>query len=251
MAESIVKVPKNNTLDYDFIAFSFRGKHSYEDFGLYRTSGGNRYKEDLSPTLTDKTAEASGQDGMYFFNAFHKQKVFNINFAFDSMDDNQLRELKSWLNGKELGDLWFAECPYKVYTAKVTGQPTMNFVPFDDSVRGRVYKGDGTIQFTCYWPYAHTPDYIEDLNGRLLDGNYYTSYSHFSNYESLLKTGMLPGQSNNEFGDLPFHFVAHLDDIEQERTIKMVTDNEGISYYIEDKNLSSDANDYSGIVEIE
>ena len=40
---SIVKVPRNNTADYDFIAFSFGGKHSVEDFGIYRTGKNDGY----------------------------------------------------------------------------------------------------------------------------------------------------------------------------------------------------------------
>ena len=38
MAECIVRAPKDSKADYSYIAFSFGGLHSYEDFGLYRTS---------------------------------------------------------------------------------------------------------------------------------------------------------------------------------------------------------------------
>ena len=72
MAESIVKLPRDLNADYDFIAFSFNGKHSYEDFGLIRTSEGDRYNEDLSPQMNDLTAEVPSGDGMYYFNTTHK-----------------------------------------------------------------------------------------------------------------------------------------------------------------------------------
>jgi hypothetical protein len=54
------------------------------------------------------------------------------------------------LNSKESGDLWFAENPYKVYTAKVTGQPTIKYVPFDvrnsaGNIVGRTYSGEGSV----------------------------------------------------------------------------------------------------------
>ena len=166
MAVSIVKIPQNVHADYDFVAFSFNNKHSYEDFGIVRVSEGSRYNENLSPTLTDKTAEVPGGDGTYYFNTQHKQKVFNISFAFDGMSEAKLREMKQWLNGKDMADLWFAEAPYKVYTAKVTGAPQMKYVCFDQyneetGKTERVYKGEGSVTFTAYWPYAHTPDYIE------------------------------------------------------------------------------------------
>jgi hypothetical protein len=60
---TIVKVPQYLNTDYDFIAFSFNGKHSYEDFGIYRISDGSRYNENLIPTLTDKIADAPGGNG--------------------------------------------------------------------------------------------------------------------------------------------------------------------------------------------
>ena len=75
--------------------------------------------------------------------------MFNISFAFDNLEETKLREMKRWLNSKETGDLWFAEAPYKVYTAKVTGQPTIKFIPFDKIengvVTGRIYKGEGNV----------------------------------------------------------------------------------------------------------
>jgi hypothetical protein len=69
--------------------------------------------------------------------------------------------LRYWRNlssSKEPGDLIFDESPYKVYTAKITGTPVLKYVPFDGPDGQRVYKGEGTVQFTCHWPYAHTPN---------------------------------------------------------------------------------------------
>ena len=167
MVQSIVKTPLNaDSIDYDFLAFSFNGKHSYDDFGIYRISDGDRYNAELTPQMNDKTVDNVG-DGMFFFGTTHKQRVFNVNFAFDHMDDKTLRKMKQWLNGKEIHDLWFDEEPYKVYSAKVTGTATMKYVAFEEpnkknpNIIDRIYKGEGTIQFTAYWPYAHTPDYVE------------------------------------------------------------------------------------------
>jgi predicted phage tail component-like protein len=185
MAESIVRIPKNNT-DYDFIAFTFNNKHSYEDMNIIRTSDGNRYNEDLAPTINDLTAEVPGGDGMYYFNTHHKQKVFNISFAFDHLEEAKLYELKRWLNGKDMGDLWFAEAPYKVYTAKVTGQPNLKMLCFNEDGK-RIYKGEGTVQFTAYWPYAHTPDIIQRWDGNdwinVGSGLVASNYNKFINYD--------------------------------------------------------------------
>ena len=120
MAESIVKVP-STAGGGSFLAFSFKGKHSYDDFGIYRVSDGNRYNDNLVPTLNDKTAETPNGDGLYYFNTHYRQKDFQISFAFDYITEEKLREMRQWLNGKEMGDLWFEEAPYKIYSVKVTG----------------------------------------------------------------------------------------------------------------------------------
>lgn len=163
MAISKVIIPTTANEDYDFLAFSFNGLHSWDDFKIIRVSDGDRYNTNIGPQSQDKTAENPGGDGMYYFNTSHKQKIFNINFAFEEIDDVTIRKMKRWLSSKELGDLWFEEDPYKVYSAKVTGQPTLKYIPFDKWIGGtktRIYRGEGSVQFTAFWPYAHTPDYV-------------------------------------------------------------------------------------------
>lgn len=162
----------------DFIAFAFgdfnsKGIDPNTEGCVYRTSDGDRYNINLSPQLTDITAEVPGGDGQYFFGTQHKTKVFDVSFAFDNLIEEDLRKLKQAFDGKEVKQLCFAEdCTfstnyknYKIYNAKVTGQPTIKAVCFDEShevtqddqtiteIR-KVYKGEGTVQFTAYWPYA-------------------------------------------------------------------------------------------------
>lgn len=255
MKESIVKVPRDKIADYDFIAFSFNGKHSYEDFGIYRVADGERYNIELNPQMNDKTAEIPGLDGMIYYGNNYKSRVFNINFAFDNLTEDKLQELKKWLNGREIADLWFAEAPYKVYSAKVTAQPNIKVVVFDDiymigdeKKTRRIYKGEGTVQFTCYYPFAHTPDYVIDSNNKKLEGNYHTSYSDFHNYSDLLNAGVLPGTNKEAYGDLPFNFIAKLDNIEKDRKILMKVDVEGTEYDIIGDNPNFDIDD--SIIEI-
>ena len=225
MAISKVIIPTTATGDYDFLAFSFNGLHSWDDFKIIRVSDGDRYNTELGPQSQDKTAENPGGDGMYFFGSNHKQKVFNINFAFEEIDDVKIRNMKRWLSSKELGDLWFEEEPYKVYSAKVTGQPTLKYIPFDkyleDGTTKRVYRGEGTVQFTAYWPYAHTPDkiYTRDIDVNDLtksgsakgDGKDFNSYSDFRNRNEwqlasdlTSTTGACMGENP---GDLPAPFI--------------------------------------------
>jgi hypothetical protein len=80
--------------DYDFIGFTYNGKHSLKDLGIYRTSNGDRYNESLFPTLKEKTATVEGLDGQYYFGTTIEQKVFTIPFAFDNLSEAGLRKLR-------------------------------------------------------------------------------------------------------------------------------------------------------------
>ena len=216
MSDSTIKIPKNTERDYDFIAFSFKGLHSFEDFGIYRVSDSNQgYNDTLTPTAQDKVVDNATGDGQYYFESYHKNKVFNIKFAFDNLTERQLQKLKKWLCGLDDGDLWFPEMPHKVYTAKVTGTPQITAIPFFTSQDGRFYKGTGSVTFTAYEPYAHTPDLIELADGTKVSGNVYTSYSTFNNYNEI--SNLLPQATDEKgqlermaYGDLPFYFKASL-----------------------------------------
>ena len=139
----------------DYIGFTFNGVHSSE-WGIKRTSDGSRFNENLLPTMQDKTVQVPGGDGAYYFGSYYTQRVFNIPFAFDSLTEEQLAKLKTDLGDKGIHDLIFDEAPYKVYSAKVTGSATIKHIPFAEGDTNRVYKGEGSIQFTCYNPFARS-----------------------------------------------------------------------------------------------
>lgn len=142
-----------SVLKGDFIGFTYNGKHS-SDLGIVRTSNGSRFDENLLPTMQDKTAQVPGGDGTYYFGSYYTVRPFSISFAFDSLTEEQLAFLKSHFGDKKIHDLIFDERPYKIWKAKVTGSATMKHIPFAEGETNRIYKGEGTIQFTCYQPYA-------------------------------------------------------------------------------------------------
>lgn len=145
-------------MSMDFIGFTYNGKHSSRDLGIYRTSNGSRYIENLTPTLTDKTTDAAGRDGQYYFYTTAKNQTFSVSYVFDSLTESGLRKLKQVFNGREIHDLIFDEAPYKTWSAKVTGNSQVKHLCFTDANGDRVYRGEGTLTFTCYWPYARTSD---------------------------------------------------------------------------------------------
>ena len=137
----------------DYIGFTYNGHHSSE-YRIVRVNSGSRYETSLVPTPKDTTIDAVGRDGLYYVTSKYQQLTIPVNIAFDDLYDEDIRNLKEWLSSKTEGELWFDEDPYKQYSAKITSNPKLSWIAFDDPVKGRVYKGEGTIQFICYYPWA-------------------------------------------------------------------------------------------------
>lgn len=135
----------------DFIGFSFN-EHRSESLGIVRVSDGSRYNEDLVPTTQDKTVQVPGGDGFYYFGSDYTQRQFSINIAFDELTEKQFRELQQVFGTKELGKLIFDERPYKYYMVK-SGKPQLKYICFGKEGE-RIYKGEGTLTFTAYYPFA-------------------------------------------------------------------------------------------------
>ena len=135
----------------DFIGFSFN-EHRSESLGIVRVSDGSRYNEDLVPTTQDKTVQVPGGDGFYYFGSDYTQRQFSINIAFDELTEKQFRELQQVFGTKELGKLVFDERPYKYYMVK-SGKPQLKYICFGKEGE-RIYKGEGTLTFTAYYPFA-------------------------------------------------------------------------------------------------
>ena len=135
----------------DFIGFSFN-EHRSESLGIVRVSDGSRYNEDLVPTTQDKTVQVPGGDGFYYFGSNYTQRQFSINIAFDELTEKQFRELQQVFGTKELGKLIFDERPYKYYMVK-SSKPQLKYICFGKDGE-RIYKGEGTLTFTAYYPFA-------------------------------------------------------------------------------------------------
>ena len=173
----------------DFTGFTFGDKHSYDDLGITRVSGGDRYTEELFPEIKDLTAEVPGLDGEYYFGSNYGPRSFNIDFAFDSLTEQQFRQLRTVFGTREIRKLIFDERPYKYYLAKIESPIELSFVCFDepnytwqkiplgineetelmeyaqgisgdferkvyDGTTRRIYKGEGSVTFVCYFPFA-------------------------------------------------------------------------------------------------
>lgn len=160
----------------DFIGFSFNG-HTSSELGITRISGSNRYDENLLPTFQDQTIQVPGGNGTYHFGTTYSQRQFTLQIAFDSLTEKQFRTLREVFQAETFGKLIFDERPYKYYMVKTTGAPSLKYICFsvgesdNEDERDRVYKGEGTLNFVAYYPFAKSVHrYLNEFNNSNIKG---------------------------------------------------------------------------------
>ena len=136
----------------DFLGFQLGDIHSSQ-LNITRVSNGDRYTENLTPNFNDTVAQVPGGDGTYYWNTFYSQKPFTIDFAFDDLRDEDIRRLKQIFSFKGVKELIFDEISYKKYYVKCSAPPTLKYIsfPFEEI---KIYKGEGSVNLTAYYPYA-------------------------------------------------------------------------------------------------
>ena len=192
----------------DYMGFTYNNTHS-SALGIVRTSDGSRFNENLLPTIQDKTVQVPGGDGMYFFGSYYTQRQFSVSFAFDSLTEEQIGEIRRVFGDKQIHDLIFDERPYKVYSAKVTGTATLKYIPFTEGSTNRLYKGEGTIQFTCYSPFARC-NFMGKTKEELL-----TEYPNINEWWGASRI-----DNGGNFGDRPVPFEVKVSGADSKKFIE-------------------------------
>ena len=199
----------------DYMGFTYNGVHS-SDLGIVRVSNGSRFDENLLPTMQDKTVQVPGGDGTYYFGSYFTQRQFSVSFAYDDLSEEQIARLRKHFGDKQIHNLIFDESPYKAYRAKVTGTATLKYIAFDEGEgHERVYKGEGTIQFTCYQPYAicekkWLDDYAEF--GNILEWKDASRLKQSSEMNNIAYDKAYGADSINLYnaGDIESHFLLRI-----------------------------------------
>lgn len=144
----------------DFLGFQLGDKHSY-NLNITRVSSNDRYTDILTPSFTDATTQVPGGTGTYYWDSNYTQRQFQIDFAFDELTDNNMKELKQMLGVKEIQPLIFDEHKDRKYMVKIAQPPSINYIGFKiepDNEEGvspnKIYKGEGTVQFIAYYPFG-------------------------------------------------------------------------------------------------
>lgn len=218
----------------DFVGFSFDGIHSSE-LGILRVSEGDWYEETLHPEIEDLTVDIPGLDGNYYFGSNFKTRSISISIAFDSMTELQFRKLRRLFGVKKNCELVFDERPYKVYMAKIENPIELSYVCFDEPIYDeevieeggiydretgvkrdlvrkvkrldangqpitqRIYKGEGSIDFICYYPFARQLFKTLDKY-RTLDNGYTNLITTYNNIDEWAESsGLLTQEEFNQY----------------------------------------------------
>ena len=189
---SLLNIYNASTYDYEFVGFSFNGKHSSE-FGLTAVVPSDMYIENLFADFDDRTVEVQGKDGAYYFGTQIKTKPLRLTVAFDNMNGAQKRNIINWLNPRKIGKLIFDEAPYKYYMVKITAPPTFSFVPFSEeknNLRQHIYKGSFELEFVSFDPYGYS-EYAHVGQVPVWNGSSYSTVYNDSNLpEWYLESGL-------------------------------------------------------------
>lgn len=143
----------------DYVGFTIDNIHS-SDLGILRISSGNRYSDISIPTFSDRVVQVGGRDGTYYFGSNFQKKDIVINFAFDNLNEQQIRRIQTlWLDNK-MHKLVYDETPYKYYNVKLSSPIEFKYLTFDeynmqpptelDNAKYRVYKGEGVMKLINY-----------------------------------------------------------------------------------------------------
>ena len=161
----------------DLTGFKFGDYHSSQ-FGLIRVSNGSRYNEYLLPTLKNTTTDVPGMEGTLYFGTQKTTRSFQVDMAFDSLTEEDIRDIREWLTGTH--SLIFDERPYIQYMCILNSAPQLKYLTFEENGE-RIYKGELSVNFVSYLPYGYSIDgkkFIDDF----LDENFeeWSNASHLA-----------------------------------------------------------------------
>ena len=111
----------------EFLGFQLGDYHS-SNLNITRVSSGNRYADNLIPNFKDITVEVPGGDGAYYWDTKFSTRTFQIDFAYDDLRDEDLRQLAKIFSFKGVKPLIFDESPFKKYMVKCAGAPSLKYI---------------------------------------------------------------------------------------------------------------------------
>ena len=74
-----------------------------------RINTGNRFNSDLFPQFKDSTVEIVGREGLVYYNTQIQQYQINLNFAYDSVTETEIKKIRELFSPMVVGKLIFDE----------------------------------------------------------------------------------------------------------------------------------------------
>lgn len=148
----------------EYVDFTLDGVNIRTTYGIYRTSdGADGYNRDGLPKIESLTKENTTGDGTYWFGDLYRGLDIKIPIAFDNLYREDWEKFMKFLERNKYFELIFCEQPYKKYYVRLSSSPEVSFIPhdsdYDQPVTSKtIFKGKGTINFTCDDGYAICPN---------------------------------------------------------------------------------------------
>ena len=170
----------------DLTGFKFGDYHSSQ-FGLIRVSNGSRYNEYLLPTLKNTTTDVPGMEGTLYFGTQKTTRSFQVDMAFDSLTEEDIRDIREWLTGAH--SLIFDERPYIQYMCILNSTPQLKYLTFEENGE-RIYKGELSVNFVSYLPYGYSID-----GKKFIDDFFDENFEEWSNASHLAYKNFYEGET--------------------------------------------------------
>ena len=170
----------------DLTGFKFGDYHSSQ-FGLIRVSNGSRYNEYLLPTLKNTTTDVPGMEGTLYFGTQKTTRSFQVDMAFDSLTEEDIRDIREWLTGAH--PLIFDERPYIQYMCILNSTPQLKYLTFEENGE-RIYKGELSVNFVSYLPYGYSID-----GKKFIDDFFDENFEEWSNASHLAYKNFYEGET--------------------------------------------------------
>lgn len=146
----------------DFLGFSFNNIHS-SSLGITRVSKGGLLNQPFLPSGKDLIDSGVDRDESYYYGSKNNTLTFSIDYIYGPIDESSFLRLKQFCKTKGISELIFDELLHKKYMAKITGSAVSYYNVYDLN-NERKYKGEGSLTFTCYFPYGlGRYKYIEEI----------------------------------------------------------------------------------------
>ena len=176
----------------DLTGFKFGDYHSSQ-FGLIRVSNGSRYNEYLLPTLKNTTTDVPGMEGTLYFGTQKTTRSFQVDMAFDSLTEEDIRDIREWLTGAH--SLVFDERPYIQYMCILNSAPQLKYLTFEENGE-RIYKGELSVNFVSYLPYGYSID-----GKKFIDDFFDENFEEWSNASHLAYKNFYKGETLHKYDE--------------------------------------------------